>query len=378
MKINEAFYLLRIASQTLGEVIYEKRVLKGQVVINGEIIAAFKVLDDAGNLKNLYYDDVLTELHKLPTTGNAKFEAEAPKNYFENLDELIRRHRFNPPIGFLIYDPSSENHQVPLYLQAAQLAEILVELGSKHTAESCTITSKTELDIPFNYSVDDLCALPQIDDMREKLIEAGEQTPESKRMLELYRSFFIQAVHDIVAPLPKSQRFSHLLENFSECIFRFNLAFRCFSDEANKAIERYEEKRAGMIGALNGVLGNIQTSIIGVPLAGLLALKEIKPQEGLSFQNIVVSIAVIVVGALLVALSFSQGKTLDAIGIQEKQLRDEIGDAGGKETKIGQLLESMSAHHSLINNLLIFVRIIIFIFMLVAVCTLLCCYGYPN
>jgi hypothetical protein len=40
-----------------------------------------------------------------------------------------------------------------------------------------------------------------------------------------------------------------------------------------------------MIGALNGVLGNIQTTLIRVPFAGLLALKEIKPADGLNFPN---------------------------------------------------------------------------------------------
>jgi hypothetical protein len=128
-----------------------------------------------------------------------------------------------------------------------------------------------------------------------------------------------------------------------------------------------------MIGALNGVLGNIQTTLIGVPLAGLLALKEIKPEAGLNFPNIIIILAVLVVGALLLALSFSQGKTLDAIGEQEKQLRDEIGEYGGGDTKTGRLLVSMSQHHSLVHTLMKIVRWIIVAFMLVAVVTFFWC-----
>jgi hypothetical protein len=204
-------------------------------------------------------------------------------------------------------------------------------------------------------------------------LAGGSSSPEDKRMLGLFRSLFIQAVHDITAPVPKGQRFAHLLENFSDCAFRSNLAFRCFSDEANKAIERYEDKRAGMIGALNGVLGNVQTTLIGVPLAGLLALKEIQPEAGLNFPNLIIILAVLVIGGLLLALSFSQGKTLDAIGEQEKQLRDEIGECGGGDTKIGRLLVSMSQHHSLVHTLMKIVRSIIVAFMLVAVATFFWC-----
>jgi hypothetical protein len=101
-----------------------------------------------------------------------------------------------------------------------------------------------------------------------------------------------------------------------------------------------------------------------------LALKEIKPEDGFTFQNLIIILAVLVVGALLMALSFSQGKTLDAIGEQEKQLRDEIHECGGGDTKIGRLLTSMSDHHSLVRNLMMVVRVIIILFMLVVVGTL--------
>lgn len=371
MNIVDAFFVIRTGAQTLGGESYHERTLKGKITLAADVIAAFKVLDDAANLKNLWMDDRLTNVDGLPASGVAQFEVSAPKSYNENLEELILRYRLDPPEGFRVFDLTQEDNLVPKYRQAASLAGLLSDLSARHSAEGCIIIAKTELDIPFNYSVKDLCDLPQIEEMREQLITKGSLTPEDNRMLGLFRSLFIQAIHDIAAQVPKAQRFSHLMENFSDCVFRFNLSFRCFSDEANQAIERYEDKRAGMIGALNGVLGNIQTTLIGVPLAGLLALKEIKPEQGLSFPNLIIILAVLVVGSLLLALSFSQGKTLEAIGDQEKQLRDEIQECGGRETKIGRLLESMSKHHSLVQTLMIAVRVIIIAFMCVAIGTFL-------
>jgi hypothetical protein len=373
MNTIDAFFVLRNGAQTMGGEKYHERKLTGKIAITADVTEALMALDNTGNLTNLWIDDRLTTVAKLPASGIVTFEASAPKGYYENLEELIRRHRLDPPEDFRVYDPAQEDNLVPKYRQAANLAGLLAELSAKHNAEGCTLIGKTELDMPFNYSTGDLCDLPKLQEMREKLAKGGSSSPEDKRMLELFRSLFIQAVHDITAQVPKGQRFAHLLENFSDCVFRFNLAFRCFSDEANKAIERYEDKRAGMIAALNGVLGNIQTSLIGVPLAGLLALKEIKPEAGLNFPNIIIIMAVLVVGGLLLALSFSQGKTLDAIGEQEKQLRDEIGDCGGGDTNIGRLLVSMSQHHSLIHTLMKIVRWIIVAFMLVAVVTFFLC-----
>lgn len=378
MNTIDAFFVLRNGAQAMGGEKYHERKLTGKIAITEDVTEAFEVLESNGNLTNLWMDDRLTSVAKLPASGSATFEAAAPKGYYENLEELIRRHRLDPPQDFRVFDLAQEDNLVTKYCQAANLAGLLAQLSAKHNVEGCTLIGKSELEIPFNYSVGDLCDLPKLQEMRDKLVEGGSSSPEDLRMLELFRSLFIQAVHDIAAPVPKFQRFAHLMENFSECVFRFNLAFRCFSDEANEAVERYEDKRAGMIGALNGVLGNIQTTLIGVPLAGLLALKEIKQEEGLTFQNLIIILAVLVVGALLLALSFSQGKTLDAIGEQEKQLRDEIRECGGGETKIGRLLVSMANHHSLVHSLMKIVRIIIVAFMLVAVGTLIWCVRTPS
>lgn len=372
MNTTDAFFVLRNGAQAMGGEKYHERKLIGEIAISIDVTEAFNALDDTGDLTNLWLDDRLTTVAELPASGIASFEASAPKGYYENLEELIRRHRLDPPVDFRVYDLAQEDNLVPQYRQASSLARLLADLAAKRNAEGCTLVGKTELEIPFNYSVEDLCDLPKFQEMREKLTEGASSAPEDKRMLGLFRSLFIQAVHDVTAPVPKAQRFAHLLENFSDCVFRFNLAFRCFSDEANKAIERYEDKRAGMIGALNGVLGNIQTTLIGVPLAGLLALKEIKPEVGLNFPNLIIILAVLVVGSLLLALSFSQGKTLDAIGEQEKQLRDEINECGD-DSKIGRLLVSMSEHHSLVHTLMKIVRWIIVVFMLVAVATMVWC-----
>jgi hypothetical protein len=151
------------------------------------------------------------------------------------------------------------------------------------------------------------------------------------------------------------------------------LAFRRYSEEANQVIERYEEKRAGMIAALNGVLGNIQTSLIGIPLAGLLALKEMKPADGLTFGNIVIAIASVTVAALLYLLTLSQRRTLHAIKDQYEQLQREINDAGGGTTKTGNALASMASHHALVEKLLGFVRAIIVAFALIALGALVVC-----
>jgi hypothetical protein len=81
----------------------------------------------------------------------------------------------------------------------------------------------------------------------------------------------------------------------------------------------------------------------------------------------VIIAAVLLVGSLLFALTISQGKTLEAIGEQEKQLKAEIGECGGVETKTGRMLQAMAKHHSLVHKLLLVVRGTIAAFILCAI-----------
>lgn len=371
MTLLESFCQLRNVAESAGEVNYGERKLTGQIELNAETRSALQVLSDAGNLPSLAVSGRLTTADRLPPSGRASFEADAPKGYFENLPELIRRHPCEPPADLWIFDLNDATVGLPKYRDAVCLAELLTAVSVNHGKTGWTLWSKNRLEIPLKYAVSDLCLINEVREMREKLIDGQEMDAQAKRILDVYRSIFVQAISEVLVGVPSGNRFSHLMGHFSECLFRFRLGFQSFSDEANHAIKRYEESRAGMITALNGVLGNIQTALIGVPLAGLLALKEMKPTDGITYENGIIAAAVFIVGMLLLTLSVSQGKTLNAIEGQHTRLSKEIADCGGSGSKTGKLLSEMVTHHSFVSKLLIAVRIIIAIFMGVALFALL-------
>jgi len=367
MNLLEAFWHLRNSSEGGGKAKYTDRKLAAEVALDEEVRAALKALENSGDLPLLKIDGQITIVGNLPSTCRVTFEANAPKAYFENLEELIHRHPFDPPEGFRVFDIHDEDVAIPQFEDATKLAALLSKVAVSADKSAWTLWAKNRLVISKSYLVGDLCEIGGVEEMRQKLEGSEKLDGQGKRMLEVYESLFIQAVNDVLTSIPDERRFAHLMRHFPECVFRFRLAFRCFADEANEAIKRYEDSRAGMISALNGVLGNIQTALIGVPLAGLLALKEMKPASGMTYENGIIAIAVIIVGGLLLALSLSQGKTLKAIQIQREQMEREVGGLGGRNQKIDELLSPMTEHHSVVKSLLYVVRGIIVIFMLVAV-----------
>ncbi len=371
MSLLESFYQLRNAAESAGGANYVERKLSGEVDLSKEIVGALQVLSDAGSLPSLSINGRITTVTDLPPSGRVSFEATAPKGYFEDLSELIRRHPFDPPKDLRVFDLDDVSVGLPKYQDAVCLADLLTAVSISHNRAGWTLWSKDRLEIPVNYLADDLCTINEVRNMRDKLIDGPNLDAQSRRILDVYRAIFVQAINDVLVGVPSGRRFAHLMGHFSECLFRFRLGFQSFSDEANHAIRRYEESRAGMITALNGVLGNIQTALIGVPLAGLLALKEMKPTDGITYENGIIAAAVFIVGLLLLALSISQEKTLKAIKGQHKQLAAEIEACGGGESKTGSLISEMVKHHSLVSTLLIAVRIIIAVFMGVALFALL-------
>jgi len=367
MNTLEAFWRIRTAAGAGGTVTYADRRLSGLLRLNEEIKAAFEVLDTAGDLPELRAGGKHCPVLQLPNEGDVSFAARAPKTYFEDLAELIERHPQAPPDGFRVFDIADDEQKLPLYLQAAKLAALLNDLAATKDHKRCVLFADNALEIPFLYSEQVLRDIPGLDDICFLMSRSDNPSADAARMLDVYRGLFKQALADVLSPVSPEKRFATLLGNFPDAVFRFRLSFRRFSDEANAAIERYEQTRAGMITALNGVLGNIQTSLIGIPLAGLLALKEMKPSEAWTFENVIIALAVVIVGGLLMALTFSQGKTLHAIKDQYEQLKKEIDESGGGQTTIGNSLTSMASHHSFVTNLLRAVRVIIGVFVAVAI-----------
>lgn len=370
----EAFGLLRSAAGMKGKYEYGERKLAAAVELSEDIRTALQTMASAGALPYLRVNNQYSNADALPLTGEAQFEALAPKAYFENLAELIKRHPISPPPDFRIFDIQDDEKRTR-YLQASMLAVLLGDLAATKTNKDCVIFATDKLEIPFEYSEGDLREIPALPRINILMAPPAANDPDSTRLFEIHRTLFRQALYDVLGKVTRVQRFSHLIQHFDECVFRYHLAFRRFSEEANTVIERYEEKRAGMISALNGVLGNIQTSLIGIPLAGLLALKEMKPSEGLTFFNIVIAAASVIVAVLLFLLSVSQGKTLEAIDNQYQQLKKEIDDSGGGTTKIGTALQSMASHQQLVRKLLILVRAVIVIFAFVALGALFVSYS---
>lgn len=376
MNSLESFLILRKATEQNKTAVFKDRALEGKVELTSEILQCLKTLEDESELPNLWHDNLQKPVSALPMSGLVNFEATAPVGYYEKLEDLISAYPYNPPRPYVIFKENKVHSHY--YEQACDLASILADLSSNKNEDSCTIHAKNPLDIPFNYRLKNLADLEGIKSLKLKVLDDSESSPESQRMLDVYRSLFIQSVYDTLANVEKSKRFCHLLENFSDCMFRFNLSFRYFSDEANKAMERYEEKRVGLITSLNAVLGNLQTSLLGIPLAGLLAVKEIKIEEGLSTSNIIVGISVIIVGLLLLAMTFSQSMTLEAIRQQELQLRNEIDDSGGVKAKFGTQLNHLEKHHRYVGRIMLAVKILVTIFIAVTLAILNVCSNYMN
>ncbi|MFD0894742.1 hypothetical protein KBB96_05005 [Luteolibacter ambystomatis] len=371
----DAFWLLRssIKHDDQSGYVLDDRLLKGMVLVTPEVKAAFKVL--SADVPELRTEGRIVSPSDLVLTKEATFVCRAPLDYFETVDELIRRHPISAPANVRVFDIRDDDTIVPLYRQIATLCSMLKEISAVVDRKKIILVSKESLEIPLLYKASDLREMPNLEEMASKLEKGEDLSSEAKRVRDVYVSLFTQAIYDIVSGVEREKRLPHLISHFDECLFKFRLSFRVFADEANKAIERYEDKRAGMIAALNGILGNIQTSLVGVPLAGVLALKEMKRSPEITYENVMIVVAVVVVGCLLLALSLSQEKALEAVKLQHGQLRGEIDKCGGGVTKAGALLSAMDSHQKLVWKLLWAVRILTIVFILVAIGALFCRVG---
>lgn len=358
----EAFWTLRLAAETAGAASYdfEHRTFSGKIDLNPEIKAAIGVVDEAGDLSEIQINYRYADPQDLPIQGTITFTAKAPVSYFENIDELISRHPITPPQDLKIFDIDDSTQRLPLYYQAANLASLLKRIAVSSDHQKVTLYSKNSLEIPLSYSSKDLQDLPLLNEILGQLESSPGQSPSENRLEGIYREFFIHAIYDVLSSVAKDRRLPHLLDHFEECVFRFRQSFRAYSDEGNKAIERYEEKRAAIITSLNGILGTIQASLIGIPLAGILALKEMKATTGeFSYENTIIFFAVLIIGLLLIALTMSQGKALGAIDTLCIQLKADIANSGEALTRTRKSLDSMDTHYKWVKGLLIAIRIII-------------------
>ena len=121
---------------------------------------------------------------------------------------------------------------------------------------------------------------------------------------ETYKSFLKIQMENILHDINEENRFSTLLTNFETVFLNFKnsveLFFKDYDYQKNK--NDLELKKVELAKKIHGVVNEIGSKVITIPLGYLLLLKELKPDQGFSFLNLTI-LCVSVVYAVIIETS---------------------------------------------------------------------------
>jgi hypothetical protein len=179
-------------------------------------------------------------------------------------------------------------------------------------AESLIFYKDGKFEIPVDYAIEGIekICLESLD----KLEEIARDKIHHTQKIEL----LARTVVDIASAIPEQDRFSHLIGNLPEVLAKFQIAYNLFSADFTyeKARDEIHKFKLDIIGRLHKAISDIQTQLLGIPIATFIALTQIKPSNSLDHQfatNTVIFFGILVFCALLAGLVLNQWLTVSSI-----------------------------------------------------------------
>jgi hypothetical protein len=230
-------------------------------------------------------------------------------------DNLYYSRDVNPPVV------------VSSYRSTLQLLRLLIEAAHylDKESESLIFYKDGRFEIPISYTTDEMSALSLAS------LEKLEEIVLDLIHLEAKKELLAKTIVDMVKDISESKRFSYLMANLPDMLARFQVAYNLFSADFSyeKAEDEVNKFKLDIIGRLHKAISDIQTQLLGIPIAAFVALTQMKLTGHLGAQfaiNSVILLGVLVFCALLGGLTFNQWLTLSSIE-EEVRRQYDIFDA---------------------------------------------------
>jgi hypothetical protein len=296
------------------------------VEVNGQEL--FDALILIASSENAQYDagiKLLSSKEEVVLGGRIRLRIDEPKASLGYLardfsDYLTRRKSKIKEKDFFLknrrYYSGEENapEHVVLYRSALRFIDLLSSAAHYFDKDSELLVFYRDgkFEVPINYGVEELNSM-SIDSLEELERVLGDKMhiPQKQELLA-------RTVIDMVKDVAEGERFSYLLRNLKEGLAKFLVAYNLFSTDFSyeKARDEIHKFKLDIIGRLHKAISDIQTQLLGIPVASFIALAQLKQANDLGMQffvNTTVFLGVIIFFSLLAGLSFNQWLTLSSI-----------------------------------------------------------------
>jgi hypothetical protein len=222
--------------------------------------------------------------------------------------------------NYYIYDLSffSKDEDAPVeVLNYRKLLSFVELVGGAahyldHKKEEAVFFDAGKYVIPINYSVSDVLAL----DAQElgDLINFCQSEPHASQKKSIFRETLVR----ISADFPVDSRFKYLINNIPVLLEALMLGYDSFASSFTyeKVRDELESLKLDMTIKIHKAISDIQGQILGIPVATVLAVSQMKETKLLDSQfvyNTALMLGVIIFSILMVGFIWNQKLTLDSI-----------------------------------------------------------------
>lgn len=318
--------------------------ITGSIQINDIVIDWLRIINQANPIVDLAIAERSKSIDTIEENigAVAKFEVAVPSGsanhgYFvEQLDDLLRRpeHCLKVPELYYIRNidllvPDEEHDLAVRYRQAARLVSMLKAMADFVSVGQISFVAPGRLDLDIIYAQKDLerARLDQLDKLHAEL---NTETPDQHS--ERRQEIFVSTLADYLKNMPKEQRLGQVIRHLDELYRRYRRDYDLYAKDFSfsKMVSEIDEKKAEQMKRLNGVIQDISTKLLSIPLAYVLIAGQLT--QGGAMKNHIIIIGASVFSLLMIMIVVGQLLTLrhirQDIGILKSTYKDRLDEAG--------------------------------------------------
>lgn len=188
-------------------------------------------------------------------------------------------------------------------------------------AEALIFYKDGRFEVPVKYTCQNVVDFDSLALEKLHTLMSGKLHEEQKK------SLLAETVIELTQSLPPIERFAYLVKNADELYQKAQVGYNLFSTDFTyeKAKEEVHTFKLETTSRLHKVISEIQTQLLGIPIATFVALSQIKRTNGLDAQfaiNTVILCGAIIFCLLLGGLLVNQKLTLNTIEADVKRQRE--------------------------------------------------------
>lgn len=275
----------------------------------------------------------------------------------QDLQELLRRgkYRTQEPENYFLLDKKFDNHDADVPDDVAKYRCLLrfVELLRRAAAfldsddGELIFVNGGKFRLPLNYTVTDFDSIdyPSLDKLLTFIGDSDDAHTDKKLgILE-------GAVRSLLDDCPEEERFIHLLRNLSLLATNVNEGYRLFIADFSydKVRDATEAAKIELAGKIHKTFSDIQTQILGIPVATIIVATQMKDAKTIGYEfwvNLAVYVGCWVFAVLVGFVLWNQKHTLavltEEIRRQETQISAKYKAISGQFEPVFRFL-----HHRL-------------------------------